>query len=75
MSLLLRSPALRAIESEALAAGAPLMARAGLAATQVAHAMLSGATRQPARVLPENVACKRRKPRRTSQPNGADGSE
>ena len=51
MSLLLRSPALRAIESEALAAGAPLMARAGLAAAQVAQAMLSDASRQPARVL------------------------
>lgn len=51
MSLLLRSAALRAIESEALAAGAPLMARAGLAAAQVAQAMLADAARQPARVL------------------------
>ncbi len=51
MSLLLRAPALRAIESQALARGAPLMARAGLAAAQVAQAMLSGAARQPARVL------------------------
>jgi len=51
MSLLMRSPALRAVESEALAAGAPLMARAGLAAAQVAQEMLAGAARQPARVL------------------------
>ena len=51
MSLLLRSAALRAIEGEALAGGAPLMARAGLAAARVAHDMLSGAARHPARVL------------------------
>ena len=51
MSWLLRSPAIRAIEAEALAAGAPLMARAGLAAAQAAQAMLADAKRHPARVL------------------------
>ena len=50
MHALLRSPAIRAIESSALAAGAPLMARAGLAAAKVARAMLLAA-RYPARVL------------------------
>ncbi len=51
MSLLLRAAAIRAIEEAALAAGLPLMARAGLAAAGVARDMLAGATRQPARVL------------------------
>ncbi len=51
MSLLLRAVAIRAIEETALAAGLPLMARAGLAAAGVARDMLAGATRQPARVL------------------------
>ena len=50
MHALLRSPAIRAIESSALAAGAPLMARAGLAAANVARAMLRAA-QHPARVL------------------------
>ena len=50
MHALLRSPAIRAIESSALAVGAPLMARAGLAAANVARAMLR-ATQHPARVL------------------------
>ena len=51
MKSLLRSPAIRAIEAAALAAGAPLMQRAGAAGAAIARAMLADATHQPARVL------------------------
>ena len=51
MSMLLRTPAIRAIEQAALAAGERLMARAGLAAATVAREMLTAAPNQPARVL------------------------
>ena len=51
MSRLLRTPAIRAIEQAALAAGEKLMARAGLAVATVAREMLTAAPNQPARVL------------------------
>jgi hydroxyethylthiazole kinase-like uncharacterized protein yjeF len=48
---LLRTAAIRAIEAPALAAGVPLMQRAGLAAARVAQDMLAAAGHSPARVL------------------------
>lgn len=51
MTLLLRAPAIRAIEQAALAAGEKLMARAGLAAAAAAREMLTSAAHQPARIL------------------------
>ena len=51
MTLLLRTSAIRAIEQRALESGADLMVRAGRAAANTARAMLTSATRHPARVL------------------------